>query len=153
MLLIRNIFYVVWLGATTISFYYISFAQTYSINIFGSICVFIWDSHLYDIHINKHQKIGVFFGIFGSLLLINSKLIMSVIDDDFEAYSNFNNFRSDEILDMMICSIALFLSNITFGLSLSMTKSIKIQKDPCEINFHLGILLVFLSAIGWMFKP
>lgn len=35
----------------------------------------------------------------------------------------------------------------------SITKTIKVQKDSCEITFHWGILLVFFSAIGWILSP
>ena len=89
LLFVRNTLLVAWIFVGTISMYYLSLAVIYSINICGSLLVFIWDAYLYDLWINKKQKIGVGLGLFGALLVINANYINSLIDEGFVIETDF----------------------------------------------------------------
>ena len=80
LLILRNICILTWVTMSVGSLYYLSLSVSNSINIFGSLSVFIWDSYIYGITINKNQKIGGVLGFLGAILIINSNYIYSLID-------------------------------------------------------------------------
>ena len=129
LLMLRNILMVGWIFVGTISLYYLSLAVIYSINICGSLLVFIWDAYLYGIRINKNQKIGVALGLFGALLVINGNYIISLLDEGFTIETDFEYFRSKEIIQTVIGAAILFVANIGASFSFSVTKSVKIHKN------------------------
>jgi len=48
----------------TWNFYYLSLAVIFSINICGSLSVFVWDKYTYKIRLSGYQNVGVGFGFF-----------------------------------------------------------------------------------------
>jgi len=83
LLFLKNGFTILWIFVLTLSFYYLTFANIYSINICGALFVFLWDSYLFGMDFNSYQKLGVFLGIFGSLLIINADVLIKTIFSDY----------------------------------------------------------------------
>ena len=80
MLIFRNFALLSWVVINVASMYYLSLSTIYSINITGSLSVFVWDSYLYGVTINQKQKIGVALGLVGSFLMINCNYFLSLLD-------------------------------------------------------------------------
>ena len=79
-LTLRNMLMVLWVFTMTATYYYLSFAVINSINICGSLLVFVWDAYIYKITINRSQKIGVGVGIIGAIIIINANYLFSLVD-------------------------------------------------------------------------
>jgi drug/metabolite transporter (DMT)-like permease len=80
---VRSAVFVAWIGMLTVSYYYLPFAVLYSINICGSLSVFVWDSYLYGIRINSKQRQGVVLGALGAILIVNADFLMSLVDSSY----------------------------------------------------------------------
>ena len=118
-----------WVLVNVGSFYYLSFSVIFSINIIGSLSVFLWDYYIYKVTINAKQKVGVFLGLIGSLLMINCNYFMSLIDENFEMKTNFEFFKSTDVFQTVIAALILFVSTFGMGFGFSLTKSLKFHKD------------------------
>jgi drug/metabolite transporter (DMT)-like permease len=149
-LMVRSVLCVVWIGVMTWCLYYLSLAVIYSINICGSLCVFVWDVYLYDMRINNRQKIGVACGIAGAVMVINANYFLSKIDPTYAMHTTFQYFKSDHVSDTIYAAFLLFLANIGTGYAFSITKSVKIQKSGSEYNLSFSFVLLIFSTIGMM---
>jgi hypothetical protein len=96
-LVTRNFLLLTWVVINVASFYYLSFAIVFSVNVIGSLSVFVWDHFIYGIFINHYQKGGVFLGLLGSLLTINSNYLISLVDPSYEIQTNFKYFKAESI--------------------------------------------------------
>ena len=94
LLLVKNVFSCSWIFMMTLSYYYLSFANIFSINVCGALFVFLWDSYLFNMTFNNFQKLGVFLGISGSILIINANILMKAIFPGFIWKSDFKNYKS-----------------------------------------------------------
>ena len=147
-LVCRNFMILSWVVVNVGSFYYLSFSVIYSINIVGSLSVFLWDYFIYQVTINRHQIIGVLLGLAGSLLMINCNYFMSLIDENFEIKTDFEFFKSTEVFQTVIAGLVLLISTFGMGLGFSWTKSLKFHKNSTESNMLFGVTILFVSGIG-----
>ena len=93
-LLVRNILSVLWIGVMTWCLYYLSLAVIFSINICGSLLVFVWDMYIYKMHLSGYQKVGVGCGIFGAILVINANYFLTLVDASYAMHTDFEYFKS-----------------------------------------------------------
>jgi drug/metabolite transporter (DMT)-like permease len=147
---VRNIMMVTWVSCMTMTYYYLSFAVINSINICGSLLVFVWDAYIYDMHINRNQKIGVALGLIGAIVIINAGYFLSMVDETYSMKTDFEFFKSTSVFDTVLAASILFLSIIGMGFGYSITKSIKIQKSGSEYNLQFGFILFLFASIGMM---
>jgi drug/metabolite transporter (DMT)-like permease len=110
----------------------------------------MWDYYLYNITINRNQIIGIVAGVTGMLVTVNSTKIYLMFDDSFEPGSTFENYRSTDLGILLFFALFLVIANVLWAYSASLIKTVK-MKDSSEMNFHLAILLIFISGIHYCF--
>ena len=57
----------------------------HTISTASNLFVFLWDYWLFGVKINKTQKLGIFVGIIGVLLVVNGRIIMNHLNPNYES--------------------------------------------------------------------
>ena len=113
----------------------------------GPIGVFVIDYFKFGRTINRKQFTGIMVGVVGIVFAVNGQLITSYIDPSYEFHSEFANYKTDSVFVQFLVSICLILVNCGWSYAACTTKIINC--NGVQINFHLGLMLVILSAVTY----
>ena len=129
-----------------LSQFYLPLPIVHTISGAGPIFIFIIDYYINRIKINKKQLIGIVIGVLGLVLTVNGRIIMTYFDPTFSIDSEFQNYRTENIILIFFVALVLVAINALWAYGIVLTKAL-VGINPIQIVFHLGILMTMMSAV------
>ena len=112
----------------------------------GNLFVFIWDYLINGVTVNREQLKGIVVGVIGVLLAINGRILLQIVDPDYEMETDFENYKTKDPLIMTIVSFGLGFATVCWAYAVVITKKLE-KTNAIQANFHQAIILLLGSAL------
>ena len=87
----------------------------------------------------------------GILLLVNGRVLITLVDPSYEASTEFENYKTENLIVTTIVGFLFTVVIFIWSYAIVITKKLD-KVSLAQINFHQGILVTLISAFCYPFS-
>ena len=127
--------------------FYLPLPIVVTLNSASPVFTAIFDAFLFGMHLNRSQKVWLTIAFLGVALTANGKYLTFLLGGEPSSFgSKFENYKTDSPVLMLGAATTFIVTTFVHGFGMVLTKKMK-NTNAVQINFFLGILLLFSSAL------